>query len=103
MSRLRGRSRKGQRLRMNAPFGRSKTHIFLAGLQCHELTASWVIEGPITRSAFDTYVEMQLAPMLGDGDVVILNNLAVHKSEKVAQCLTQRGPWFLFLPHTAQT
>jgi hypothetical protein len=29
MTRLRGRSRKGQRLRMNAPFGHWKTHTFL--------------------------------------------------------------------------
>ena len=53
---------------------------------------------PITRSAFDTYVETQLAPTLSKGDVVILDNLAVHKSEKAAQCLKQRGAWFLFLP-----
>jgi transposase len=32
------------------------------------------------------------------GDVVILNNLPVHMSEKAAQCLKQRGAWFLFLP-----
>jgi transposase len=30
--------------------------------------------------------------------VVILDNLAVHKSEKAAQCLKQRGDRFLFLP-----
>ena len=29
---------------------------------------------------------------------MILDNLAVHKSEKAAQCLKQRGAWFLFLP-----
>ncbi|MBM6581318.1 hypothetical protein ILT44_14075 [Microvirga sp. BT689] len=29
MTRLRGRSRKGQRLRMKAPFGHWKTHTFL--------------------------------------------------------------------------
>ncbi|CAO4173237.1 Tc1-like transposase DDE domain-containing protein [Methylorubrum aminovorans] len=32
------------------------------------------------------------------GDVVILNNLAVHKSLKAGACLKQRGAWFLFLP-----
>ena len=30
--------------------------------------------------------------------MVILDNLAVHKSEKAAQCLKQRGAWFLLLP-----
>ena len=45
-----------------------------------------------------TYIETQLAPTLRKGDVVILDNLAVHKSEKAARCLKQRGAWFLFLP-----
>jgi transposase len=98
MTRLRGRSRRGQRLRAAAPFGPWTTHTFIAGLRCHELSAPWVIDGPITRSAFDTYVETQLAPTLAKGDVVILDNLAVHKSARAAECLKQRGAWFLFLP-----
>jgi hypothetical protein len=98
MTRLRGRSRKGQRLRMSAPFGHWKTHTFVAGLRCNELSAPWVIDGPITRLAFETYIETQLVPTLRSGDVVILDNLAVHKSEKAAQCLKQKGAWFLFLP-----
>ena len=32
------------------------------------------------------------------GDVVILDNLPAHKSERAADCLKQRGAWFLFLP-----
>jgi hypothetical protein len=98
MTRLRGRSRRGQRLRMSAPFGHWKTHTFIAGLRCSELSAPWVIDGPITRLSFEVYIETQLAPTLHQGDVVILDNLAVHKSEKAAQCLKQRGAWFLFLP-----
>jgi len=98
MVRLRGRSRKGEHLHAAAPFGPWRTHTFLAGPRCHELSAPWVIDGPITRTAFDTYIETQLAPTLRTGDVVILDNLAVHKSEKAAQCLKQRGAWFLFLP-----
>ena len=98
MTRLRGRSRRGQRLRMKAPFGHWKTHTFLAGLRCNELCAPWIIDGPITRLAFEAYIETQLAPTLRKGDVVILDNLAVHKSDKAAECLKQRGAWFLFLP-----
>src|SRR5215218_1133989 len=70
----------------------------VAGLRYSGLTAPWVIDGPMTRQIFETYVETQLAPTLHKGDVVILDNLAVHKSEKAAQCLKQRGAWFLFLP-----
>lgn len=32
------------------------------------------------------------------GGIVILDNLAVHKSDRAAECLKQRGVWFLFLP-----
>jgi transposase len=83
---------------MSTPFGHWKTHTFIAGLRCHELSAPWVIDGPITRLAFEACIETQLAPTLRQGDVVILDNLAVHKSEKAVQCLKQRGAWFLFLP-----
>ena len=89
MTRLRGRSRKGRRLRMSAPFGHWKTHTFIAGLRCHTLSAPWIIDGPITRAAFDTYIETQLAPTLHTGDVVILDNLASHKSVKAELLLKQ--------------
>jgi transposase len=98
MARLRGRSRKGKRLRAAAPFGHWGTHTFIAGLRCHGLSAPWVIDGPINRPAFEAYIETQLAPTLSKGDVVILDNLAVHKSAKAADCLKQKGAWFLFLP-----
>jgi transposase len=50
------------------------------------------------REAFDIYIEMQLAPTLQAGDVVILDNLKVHESAKAAAALKARGAWFLFLP-----
>ena len=98
MTRLRGRSRKGQRLKAEAPFGHWGTQTFVAALRCHGLTAPWVIEGAMNRVAFDSYIETQLAPTLNTGDIVILDNLAVHKSAKAAQCLKEKGAWFLFLP-----
>ena len=65
---------------------------------CDGLTAPWVIDQPMNREIFDTYVETQLAPTLQPGDVVILDNLASHKSAKAEAILKQRGAWFLFLP-----
>jgi len=52
----------------------------------------------MNRRIFETYVETQLAPSLQPGDVVILDNLASHKSEKAKAILKERGAWFLFLP-----
>jgi len=98
MVRLRGRSLRGQRLRADAPFGHWGTQTFIAGLRTDGLTAPWIIDKAINRVAFDTWIETQLAPTLSKGDVVILDNLAVHKSAKAAEHLKERGAWFLFLP-----
>jgi transposase len=98
MTPLRGRSRRGERLRADAPFGKWHTQTFIAGLRCDELVAPWIIQGAIDGAAFDVYVETQLAPALGRGDIVILDNLNVHKSPRAAQALKRRGAWFLFLP-----
>ena len=98
MTRLRGRFRKGERLRAKAPFGHWCTQTLIAGLRCGGLVAPWVVNAPMNRLIFDTYVETQLAPVLGPGDVVILDNLAAHKSRKAEMLLRAKGAWLLFLP-----
>jgi transposase len=52
------------------------------------------MDGPL----FDSYIRTQLVPDLKRGDVVILDNLNVHKSPRAAEALAQVGAWFLFLP-----
>jgi transposase len=98
MTPLRGRSLKGERLMADAPFGKWRTQTFVAGLRCDELVAPWIIEGAMDGPTFDSYIRTQLAPSLRRGDVVILDNLNVHKSPRAAQALAERGAWFLFLP-----
>ena len=98
MTRLRGRARRGERLKMKAPFGHWGTQTFIAALRHDGLTAPWIIDAPMNRTIFETYVETQLAPTLKAGDMVILDNLSSHKSEKAKAILKERGAWFLFLP-----
>ena len=52
----------------------------------------------MNRQIFETWIETQLAPTLRPGDVVILDNLSSHKSEKAKAILKERGAWLLFLP-----
>ena len=98
MTRLRGRAKRGNRLKACAPFGKWGTQTFIAGLRHDGLTAPWVIPGAMDRDAFDIYIETQLAPTLSPGDVVILDNLSVHKSAKAEAALRARGAWMMFLP-----
>jgi len=98
MTRLRGRSACGARLEADAPFGHWRTQTFIAGLRVDELTAPWLLDGPMNRAAFDAYIETQLAPQLQPGDVVIADNLAAHKSQYAQEILKAQGSWMLFLP-----
>jgi hypothetical protein len=102
-TRLRGRSPCGERLKAAAPFGRWGTQTFIAGLRCSGLIAPFVVQGAMDRAAFNVWVEQELAPALQPGDVVILDNLSVHKSARAAQALAARGAWFLFLPQCSPT
>jgi transposase len=98
LTRLRGRAPKGQRLHSSAPFGHWKTQTLIAGLKCDGLVAPFVIDAPMTRIIFDVYVETQLVPVLRPGDVVILDNLAAHKSPRAEALIRAAGAWVLFLP-----
>ena len=88
----------GKRLKDYAPFGHWHTQTFIAALRCHSLTAPWIVDKPMNRLIFETYVETQLAPTLSKGDVVIMDNVAFHKSEKAEKFVKDRGAWILFLP-----
>ena len=62
------------------------------------LTAPWVIDAPMDRAIFETYVRTQLVPTLQQGDIVILDNLPAHKSPAAEQAIRDRGAWLMFLP-----
>jgi transposase len=98
MAKTTGWSPCGARLVDHVPFGHWQTQTFIAALRHDRLDAPWVIGGPINRELFDLYIETQLAPTLHKGDVVILDNLATHRSPKAAAILKDIGAWFLFLP-----
>ena len=98
MVRLRGRCLRGRRLKAKAPFGHWKTQTFIAGLRCYGLTAPFVVDQPMNRRIFEIYIDTQLAPTLSKGDVVILDNLAAHKSPAAEKVIKERGAWILFLP-----
>jgi hypothetical protein len=74
-----GRSPRGTRLRDHTPCSHWQTHTLVVGLRLDGLTAPAVFDGPIDHASFLAYVEQVLTPTLHPGDVVVLDNLAVHK------------------------
>ena len=98
MARTHGRCRRGERLRVGIPHGHWKTTTFVAGLTTRGMIAPFVLDGPINRLAFETYVERVLAPELQHGDVVVMDNLSSHKGQKVRERIEAAGASLLYLP-----
>lgn len=93
-----GRSPRGQRLRDHAPFGHWQTHTILAALRVEGLTAPAVFNGPLDNPAFLAYVEQVLVPTLRLGDIVVLDNLVIHKQLEVRAAIEAAGAAVRFLP-----
>jgi transposase len=70
----------------------------IAALRLEGLTAPGVFDGPIDNASFRAYVEQVLVPTLQPGDVVVLDNLAVHKQPEVRAAITAVGAHVRFLP-----
>ncbi len=98
MVRLYGRSKRGERLVSDAPWGHWKTTTFTAGLRYNGVTAPFVLDGPMDGQAFLVYIEKVLVPTLTEGDIVIMDNLPAHKVDGVRQRIENVGARLLYLP-----
>ena len=75
-----------------------QTHIVIAGLRVDGLTAPAFFDSPLDNPTFLAYVEQVLVPTLRAGDVVVLDNLAMHKQPDVQAAIEQVGARLRFLP-----
>ena len=83
---------------MGVPHGHWKTTTFIGALTLRGFIAPFVIDGPINRLAFETYVEKVLVPELRKGDVVVMDNLTGHKGPRVRQLIEAAGASLFYLP-----
>jgi transposase len=93
-----GRGPCGARVVDHAPWGHWQSHTIVAGLRPAGLIAPAVLSGAIDTESFRAYVEQILVPVLRPGDVVVLDNLNVHKDPHSAAAIGQAGATLRFLP-----
>lgn len=98
MTRTHGRCRRGERLRASVPHGHWKTTTCVAALTTRGIIAPWVLDGPINRDAFETYVEKVLIPDLPDRAIVVMDNLSSHKGPRIRELIEAAGATLLYLP-----
>ena len=98
LTRLRARAPRGERAIGTVPRRRWQSVTLLASLSTTGMGAAMVLDGAINREAFDAYVEQNLLPTLRPGQIVILDNLAVHKSPRARRLIEEAGCELCFLP-----
>lgn len=98
MARSHGRCARGERLIGRIPLGAWKTTTFIAALRQGGLGAPGAFEGAMNGETFAAYVEQILAPTLKRGDIVIWDNVPIHKGEDARRAVEARGAHVLFLP-----
>lgn len=98
MSRLYGRSQRGQRCVDEVPAGHWKVLTAVAAIRLCGLTAAVTLDGPVDAEAFRLYTKEALVPVLRPGDVVVMDNLSSHKAAGVAEAIRAAGAKMLYLP-----
>lgn len=99
LTRLYGWAPHDQRARGAVPRNHGKNTTLVAALTPDGLHEPWlIIEGAMTTEAFEWYIRDELGPRLRPGQVVVLDNLSVHKAASIRQAIESRGCELLFLP-----
>jgi len=98
MARRYGRTFDGKRLFAHAPGGHWSTTTMLAALRISGPTAPMVIRGPVDTEVFRAYTRDVLVPTLHAGDIVVLDNLSVHKAPDIRASIEDVGAELWYLP-----
>jgi transposase len=93
-----GRAPRGHRCRGSQPRGHYRHLTLFASLSQRGITAAMTLEGAADRLAFQAYVEQVLVSTLRPGQIVILDNLSVHKQAWFQHAIAAAGCEVRFLP-----
>jgi hypothetical protein len=95
MTRLRARAPRGKRAYGKVPRNRGKNTTLIAAITLQGgMGESMTLEGATDALAFEAYVLSTLC----EGQVVVLDKLVAHRTEKVKDLIEERGADLVFLP-----
>ena len=93
-----GRAPRGERARGKAPRDWGKNVTLISSISPEGMGPSLSIEGSSDTESFSPYVEEFLCPALKRGQIVIMDNLSVHKAGWVREAIEARGCKLVLLP-----
>ena len=91
-------SPRGERAYCSVARNRGKNTTLLSSMSLSGMGASMVVEGGANGAVFETYLREALLPTLDEGDVMVMDNLSVHKTERVRELIEGAGVEILYLP-----
>ena len=92
------RAPRGMRAYGQVPRNTEKNTTLIASMTTTGMGPAMLLEGATDTAAFAVYVEQVLAPELRPGQVVVIDNLSAHKSERVRTLIEAHGCELWFLP-----
>jgi len=92
------RAPKGERAYGKAPRNWGKNVTLISSITLEGMGPSMSIEGTSDTESFVHYMRNILAPRLKAGQIVIMDNLSVHKSEWVRELIEERRCQLWLLP-----
>ena len=100
MDRTYGRAPSGVRVDGPVPHGHWKVVTLTAAIRLDGVPASACLafDGATDSACFEAYVGDCLAPALRPGDIVVMDNLACHKTAEVARLIAAAGAEVRYLP-----
>ena len=98
LTRLRGWSDVGRRLVESIPGGHWETCSLVQAIALDGTRAAMVLDGPMNSNSFVGFCEWLLAPSLHPGDLVVMDNLASHKSQRALRAIEAVGARAVYLP-----
>ena len=98
MTRLYGRSARGERIVDYAPDVRFRRTSILSSVRSNGDIVPLIFEGSLNGEIFKEYIAKFLAPTLKKGDIVILDNLTSHKVRGAIDSILAVGASVVYLP-----
>jgi transposase len=98
MTRTHARTPMGERAVDAVPKNWGDNVTVTAALTLDGIVAPMMLRGAMTARAFEAYVEQCLEPELGPGDVVVLDKLAAHRTNRVRELVEATGARLIHLP-----
>ena len=91
-------SPRGERAYCSVARNRGKNTTLLSSMSLSGMGPSMVVEGGTNGAVVEGYLREVLVPALREGDVIVMDNLSVHKSERVRELIEGAGAQLLYLP-----